>query len=98
MTMRTISFCTLLLVWTVMYVTAQTSHPLPISAQIAVQSEKIQNTADSLKACQAEVVLMQIRIEAMSQDLATIRGAIIGFGGLLSVLQVVGLIRKPKAE
>jgi hypothetical protein len=37
------------------------------------------------------------RIGSLEQELAMIRGAVIGFGGLLSALQVIGLIKRRAA-
>jgi len=61
---------------------------------IQVQANQIGNLDDATKRNSDRLDRLELKLSSQDSDISRLYGAIYGFGGLLSVLQIVGLVRK----
>lgn len=61
---------------------------------IQVQANQIGNLGEEEKRNGERLDRLETRLASQDNDISRLYGAIYGFGGLLSVLQIVGLVRK----
>jgi ABC-type uncharacterized transport system permease subunit len=73
---------------------APAQHSVIAQPAQAVQNYRIDNMADILAQQNVSIIENAKRIESLENDVSTMRGAVLGFGALLSVLQLVGLIKR----
>lgn len=93
MNARHTSLASLFIIVAILFVAGQTRRLSP-ETQFQMQEDHIDAVDKISQQNKAMLEAVMAREAQTELDLATYRGAILGFGGLLSVLQIVGLIRK----
>lgn len=97
MTARATSLCSLFVIIAIMFVAAQSRQISP-QAVLQMQEDHIDSVDKISQENKRVTELLAARLAQVENDNAMQRGAVLGFGGLLSVLQIVGLIKKRRDD
>ena len=89
------SLASLFVIIAIMFVVGQ-SRPQSPQAIIQMQEDHIDSVDKISQENKRLIELLAARQSQTENDISMYRGAMLGFGGLLSVLQIVGLIKKQR--